>query len=70
MKIKTILYKGSIILPIINNIYKLVKFIIEFNKSNSEIVKARDEILQNVKYLQSVTQEIKDFQRLNDEDYN
>lgn len=68
MKIKDILYKGSIILPIINNIYKLVKFIVDFNRGNSDILKARSDIIENIKYLQQVTSEIKDFQRLNDED--
>lgn len=68
MKIKTLLYKCSIILPIINNIYKTIKFIVDFNKGNSEILQARKEIIESVKYLQTVIHEIKDFQRLNDED--
>ena len=68
MTIKKILYYGSVVCPIINNIYKAFKAIYEFNKGNSEILKARDELKENVKYLQNVISEIRDFQRLNDED--
>lgn len=67
-KIKSILYYGSVILPIINNLYKAAKAIVAFNKGNSEVLAARAEIVQNVKYLQSVVNEIRDFQRLNVED--
>lgn len=67
MTIKKILYYGSVICPIINNIYKALR-IYEFNKGNSEILKARDELRDNVKYLQNVISEIRDFQRLNDEE--
>lgn len=68
MTIKKILYYGSVVCPIINNIYKAIKAIYEFNKGNSEVLKARDEIKSSVKYLQDVIGEIRDFQRLNDED--
>lgn len=51
-KFKKMLYYGSIILPVLNNIYKLVKFIIDFNSGNSEILSARKEIVENIKLLQ------------------
>lgn len=66
MKLKTILYNCTIILPVISKIYKSIKFIIEFNKTNQEVIAARNDILNEVKYLQSVVREINDFHHLND----
>lgn len=63
---KKFLYNATIILPIISKIYKSIKFIIEFNKTNQEVIAARNDILNEVKYLQSVVKEINDFHRLND----
>lgn len=68
MKLKTFLYKSTIILPVISKIVKAIKFIIEFNKTNQEVLAARDDIMQGVKYLQEVISEINDFHRLNSTD--
>lgn len=65
MKLKTLLYKGSIILPVISKIIKSIKFIIEFNRTNQEVLAARNDILSEVKYLQQVVKEINDFHHLN-----
>lgn len=68
MKLKTVLYKGSIILPVISKIIKSIKFIVEFNKTNQEVLQARNDIINEVKYLQEVIHEINDFHHLNSED--
>lgn len=68
MKLKTVLYKGSIILPVLSKIIKSIRFIVEFNKTNQEVLKARNDIVQQVKYLQEVIQEINDFHHLNSTD--
>lgn len=63
-KFKKILYYGSVILPIINNIYKLAKFIIDFNQGNSEIIAARKDIVDNINLLKKYYE---DALRQNDE---
>lgn len=68
MKLKTVLYKGSIILPVISKIIKSIKFIVEFNKTNQAVLQARNDIINEVKYLQEVIHEINDFHHLNSED--
>lgn len=68
MKIKTILYNATVILPVISKIYKAVKFIIEFNSTNQEVLKARNDIISEIKYLQEVVKEINDFHHLNSTD--
>lgn len=60
-KLKTILYNCTIIFPVISKIYKSIKFIVEFNKTNQEVIAARNDILNEVKYLQSVVREINEF---------
>lgn len=67
-KIKTIIYNATIILPILSRIYKSIKFLIEFNSTNQEVLKARNDIINEVKYLQSVVKEINDFHHLNSMD--
>lgn len=67
-KLKTILYNCTIILPIISKIYKSIKFIVEFNKTNQEVISARNDILNEVKYLQSVVREINEFHHVNEEE--
>lgn len=57
-KFKKLLYYGSIILPVINNIYKCCKFIYDFNQGNSEILQARQEIVDNVKDLKKYYEEL------------
>lgn len=68
MKFKTVLYNATIILPVISKIIKSIKFIVEFNKNNQEVLAARTDILEQIKYLQEVVQEISDFHRLNSTD--
>lgn len=65
MKLKTMIYNATLVLPVIEKIYKCVKFIINFNQTNLEILQARDEIVQNVRYLQNVVYEISEFHNLN-----
>lgn len=67
MKLKTILYNCTIILPVISKIYKSIKFIVEFNKTNQEVIAARNDILNEIKYLQSVVKEINEFHHLENE---
>ena len=67
-KIKTILYNCTIILPIISKIYKSIKFIVEFNKTNQQVIAARNDILNEVKYLQSVVREINEFHHVENEE--
>lgn len=66
MKLKTIFYNATIILPIINKIYKSIKFIVEFNKTNQDVLQARNDIINEIKYLQQVVHEINEFHHLND----
>lgn len=61
MKLKTILYKGSVVLPIINNIYRFVKIIIEFNKTSQEVIDARNEIVKQVNYLNDYLHDVNSF---------
>lgn len=63
MKLKTILYRGSVILPVINNIYKFVKIIIEFNKTSTEVIQARDEIVKQIKYLNNLMEDVSTFNK-------
>lgn len=65
MKLKTILYKATIILPICSKIIAGIRFIVDFNKNNKEVLSARNEIVQSVKYLQQVINEINDFHHIN-----
>lgn len=65
---KKFLYNCTIILPIISKIYKSIKFIVEFNKTNQEVLQARNDIVNEVKYLQSVVREINEFHHVNDEE--
>lgn len=60
-KLKNLLYKGSVILPIIVNIYKFVKIIIEFNKTSQEVINARNEIVNQVKYLNAYLHDVNSF---------
>ncbi len=68
MKLKDVFYNATIILPIVEKVYKTVKFIITFNANNEEILKARDEIKSSVAYLQQVVNEINDFHHVNIDD--
>lgn len=68
MRFKTILYNATIILPIISKIYKSIKFIVEFNKTNQEVLQARNDIINEVKYLQQVVHEINEFHHLNSDE--
>lgn len=68
MKLKTVLYNATIILPVISKIIKSIRFIVEFNRNNQEVLAARTDILEQIKYLQEVVQEISDFHRLNSTD--
>lgn len=65
MKIKTILYNATIILPVIRKIYRSIKFIVEFNKTNQDVLQARNDIINEIKYLQEVVHEINEFHHLN-----
>lgn len=67
MKLKDVLYNATIILPVVEKIYKCVKFMITFNANNAEILAARDEIKESVKYLQQVVNEINEFHHVNEE---
>ena len=67
MKLKTVLYNATVILPIISKIYNGIKFIVEFNSTNQEVIKARNDILNEVKYLQSVVKEINEFHHINED---
>lgn len=62
-KIKVFLYKLSIILPIINNIYKFVKIIIEFNQTSKEVIEARNEIVKEIKYLKDFVDDVNSFNK-------
>ena len=62
-KIKVFLYKISIILPIINNIYKFVKIIIEFNQTSKEVIEARNEIVKEIKYLKDFVDDVNSFNK-------
>lgn len=64
-KIKTFFYNATIILPIISKIYKSIKFIVEFNKTNQDVLQARNDIINEIKYLQGVVREINEFHHLN-----
>lgn len=66
-KIKTILYNATIVLPVIKKIYQSIKFIVEFNKTNQEVLQARNDIINEIKYLQQVVHEINEFHHLNDD---
>lgn len=68
MKLKTIFYNATIILPVINKIYKSIKFIVEFNKTNQDVLQARNDIINEIKYLQQVVHEINEFHHLNSMD--
>ncbi len=65
MKLKDFFYNATIILPVFNKIYSSVKFIITFNKTSEELLNARQEIIDNVKYLKQVVDEINNFHHLN-----
>lgn len=65
---KKFLYNCTIILPIISKIYKSIKFIVEFNKTNQEVLQARNDIINEVKYLQQVVHEINEFHHLNSDE--
>ena len=67
MSIKTILYNCTIILPVISKIYKSIKFIVEFNKTNQDVLQARNDIVNEVKYLQNIIKEINEFHHLNND---
>lgn len=66
MKLKTFFYNATVILPILSKIYKSIKFLIEFNSTNKEVLQARNDIINEIKYLQEVIKEINDFHHLND----
>lgn len=65
-KLKTFFYNATVILPILSKIYKSVKFLIEFNSTNKEVLQARNDIINEIKYLQEVIKEINEFHHLND----
>ena len=64
-KLKTFFYNATIILPIISKIYKSIKFLVEFSKTNQEVLQARNDIINEIKYLQQVVREINEFHHLN-----
>lgn len=66
MKLKTFFYNATVILPILSKIYKSIKFLIEFNSTNKEVLQARNDIINEIKYLQEVIKEINEFHHLND----
>lgn len=65
-KLKTFFYNATVILPILSKIYKSIKFLIEFNSTNKEVLQARNDIVNEIKYLQEVIKEINEFHHLND----
>lgn len=68
MKLKTFFYNATIILPIISKIYNSIKFLVEFSKTNKEVLQARNDIINEIKYLQQVVHEINEFHHLNNTD--
>lgn len=65
-KLKTFFYNATVILPILSKIYKSIKFLIEFNSTNKEVLQARNDIVNEINYLQEVIKEINEFHHLND----
>lgn len=66
-KFKTILYNATIVLPVLRKIIAGIKFIIEFNATNQEVIAARNQILNEVKYLREVVSEINEFHHINED---
>ncbi len=67
-KLKTFLYNCTIILPVLKKIIAGIKFIVEFNKTNQEVISARQEILEQVIYLKEVVSEINNFHNINSDE--
>lgn len=67
MKIKKILYNVTIILPVLRKIISGIKFIVEFNATNQEVIAARNQILNEVKYLREVVSQINEFHHINED---
>ena len=60
-KFKTFLYYCTIIPPIVKKVIDIINFFIEFNRTNKEVVQARNELKQ---LMAQVKQEGYDFNKI------
>lgn len=62
MKIKTVLYNATIILPVVSKILSGVKLIIELVTTNKQVLEAFKEMHEDVKFLKDFESRVNQYQ--------